>query len=161
MSYVNRPMTTKPTYNHNYHHPLPHSSSTCAAWCHDCLPNPPSVVPWLADGGWGVKTAERQSDASNECEGRRGRAPDLSEWGRPSREMYSLPLLYRNPSAYEYYHRAFTWHGSAWWWCLARMLFTLAEAAGWIANCWWILGGLLKILNCGAYLCVSQVILFP
>lgn len=30
-------------------------------------------------------------------------------------------------------HRAFTWHGSAWW-CLARMLFALAEIAGWIAR---------------------------
>lgn len=49
-----------------------------------------------------MKTAERQPDAGTECEGRRGRAPDLSEWGRPAREMYSLPLLYRNPSPYEY-----------------------------------------------------------
>lgn len=62
----------------------------------------PSVVSWPADGGLGVKTAEQQPDAGSECEGRRGRAPDLSEWGRPAREMYSLPLLYRNPSPYEY-----------------------------------------------------------
>lgn len=62
----------------------------------------PLVVSWPADGGLGVKTAEQQPDAGTECEGRRGRAPDLSEWGRPAREMYSLPLLYRNPSPYEY-----------------------------------------------------------
>lgn len=62
----------------------------------------PLVVSWPADGVLGVKTAERQPDAGTECEGRRGRAPDLSEWGRPAREMYSLPLLYRNPSPYEY-----------------------------------------------------------
>jgi len=62
----------------------------------------PPVVSRPADGGLGVKTAERQPDAGTECEGRRGRAPDLSEWGRPAREMYSLPLLYRNHSPYEF-----------------------------------------------------------
>lgn len=40
VSCVNRPMTTKPTYNHNYinyqHHPPPPSSSTCAARHHGC-----------------------------------------------------------------------------------------------------------------------------
>lgn len=97
---------------HNYinchqHHPPPPSSSTCAAptpWLWLPLKTPlfPLVVSWPADGGLGVNTAEQQPDAGTECEGRRGRAPDLSEWGRPAREMYSLPLLYRNPSPYEY-----------------------------------------------------------
>lgn len=59
-------------------------------------------LSWRADGGLGVKTAEQQPDQGTECEGRRGRAPDLSDWWRPAREMYSLPLLYRNPSPYEY-----------------------------------------------------------
>lgn len=109
VSCVNRPMTMKPTYNHNYinYHPPPPSSSTCATWRRGCgcpwnPPLSPSVVLWPADGRLGVNTAEQQPDACTECEGRRGRAPDLSEWGRPAREMYSLPLLYRNPSPYEY-----------------------------------------------------------
>lgn len=101
-------MTTKPTYNHNYINttllfpprpPVPPDAVATAA------PETPPCSPWLsrpADGGLGVNTAEQQPDAGTECEGRRGRAPDLSEWGRPAREMYSLPLLYRNPSPYEY-----------------------------------------------------------
>lgn len=107
VSCVNRPMTTKPTYNHNYFNttllpprlPVPPDAVAAAA-----PENPlyPPVVSWPADGGLGVKTAEQQPDEGTECEGRRGRAPDLSEWGRPAREMYSLPLLYRNPSPYEY-----------------------------------------------------------
>lgn len=136
MSCVNRPMTMKPTnyFNYRHQHPPPPSASTCAAWCRGCgwhwTPPSPLVAFWPADGGLRVKTAEHQPDAGTECEGRRGRAPDLSEWGRPAREMYSLPLLYRNPSPYEYYHRAFTWHGRVWWWwSLARMLFALAEEA--------------------------------
>lgn len=41
VSCVNLPMTTKPTYNHNYinyhqHHLPPPYSSTCAAWRHGC-----------------------------------------------------------------------------------------------------------------------------
>lgn len=37
VSCVNRSMTTKPTYNHNYqHHPPLPSSSTCVAWWHGC-----------------------------------------------------------------------------------------------------------------------------
>lgn len=107
VSCVNRPMTTKPTYNHNYnqHHPPPPSSTTVppdAVAPSPKLPLFPLVVSWPAGDGLVVKTAERQPDEGNECEGRRGRAPDLSEWGRPTREMYSLPLLYRNPSPYEY-----------------------------------------------------------
>lgn len=91
---------------HQHHPPLP-SSSACAARRrgYGCPWNSPPCSLWLswpADGGMGVKTAEQQPDAGTECEGRRGRAPDLSEWGRPAREMYSLPLLYRNPSPYEY-----------------------------------------------------------
>lgn len=42
-------------------------------------------------------------------------------------------------------HRAYTWHGSAWWgwwWCLARMLFALADTAGWIARTWAIFRGM-------------------
>lgn len=81
--------------------PVPPDAVAAAAPEHS--PLFPPVVSWPADGGLGAKTAEQQPDAGTECEGRRGRAPDLSEWGRPAREMYSLPLLYRNPSPYEYY----------------------------------------------------------
>lgn len=138
LSCVNRPMTTKSTYYY-YHHPPPPSSSTCANT--ETPASPPPVVLWPADGGLGEKTEEQQPDAGTECEGRRGRAPDLSEWGRPAREMYSLPLLYRNPSPYEYYSiehlhdtRSAWWRWWWWWWCLARMLFALAELAGWTAE---------------------------
>lgn len=66
-------------------------------------PRPPRSCRDLLMAFGGLNTAERQPDAGSECcEGRRGRAPDLSDGGRPAREMYSLPLLYRNPSPYEY-----------------------------------------------------------
>lgn len=44
-------------------------------------------------GRGGRKAAECQRDAAAMCEGRRGGSSDLSEWRRPAREMYTLPLL--------------------------------------------------------------------
>lgn len=52
-----------------------------------------AVVSWPVTLAGGRKAAERQRDAAAMCEGRRGGSPDLSEWRRPAREMYTLPLL--------------------------------------------------------------------
>lgn len=97
---------TKPPQTHlqqlqpplRQHHPPPSSSSTCAAGPLVALataaPENPAPVPCrfvscglllLPVGG--LKTAERQPDEGTECEGRRGRSSDLSEWRRPSREI--------------------------------------------------------------------------
>lgn len=67
VSCVNRPMATKPTYNHyiNYnqhHHPPPPSSSTCVppdAVATAAPENPlsPSVVSWPADAGCGAENS--------------------------------------------------------------------------------------------------------
>lgn len=87
-----RPMTTKPTYNYNTAHlrrhgcPLhsPRSAHLPSSFC---------GCDVTCDLGWWPKAAEWQRDAGTVCEGRRGRSPDLSEWRRPTREMYTLPLL--------------------------------------------------------------------
>ena len=111
--HTNRPMTTKSTYYYNHYinyttllflcRPTP--SSPWLRLPPRTPPSPPVPCRSCCDlllMSWGLKTAERQPDKGSECEGRRGGSPDLPDWGRPAREMYSLPLLYRNLSPYEY-----------------------------------------------------------
>lgn len=103
--HMNRPMITKPTY-----------TTTTSPWpLHSRVH--PSLLLWrLCCDLWpwpgGPNAAECQRDESAVCEGRRGGSPDLSEWRRPAREMYTLPLLllllYRNLSPYQLQHRADT-----------------------------------------------------
>ncbi len=95
--HTNRPMTTKPTYN-NY------NTAHLRRRGYGCPP-PLSLLrppPLLSLRSWcdlwpvtlaGAEAAEWQRDEGTMCEGRRGGSPDLSEWRRPAREMYTLPLL--------------------------------------------------------------------
>lgn len=86
------------TYVHHHHH---HCFSP-SPWQRLPLPLYPLGPPPSCFGGCvvtcdpgrgGRKAAECQWDAAAMCEGRRGGSPDLSEWRRPAREMYTLPLL--------------------------------------------------------------------
>lgn len=138
--HTNRPMTTKPTYNyyntdrlHRRGHGCPLHSPRSAH-----LPSSLCGRDVTCDPGRGPKAAEWQRDAGAVCEGRRGRSPDLSEWRRPTREMYTLPLLL----LYSYIvtflpiststqqthtgegRRSWSWR---WWWCHCRMFSPFAR----------------------------------
>lgn len=178
VSCVNRPMTTKPTYNHNYinynqHHPPPPSSSTCAAWHRGCgCPWKPPVPSGCRDLLMAIWVRKQRSNSRTRALSVRDdeeghlicRSGDVLQ-ERCTHCHYSIVTLLHMSIM----HRAFTWHGSAWWWwCLARMLFALADIAGWIARKLEILRGMLEpspfcstILSCGAFSMFHRLLDFP